>query len=229
MIELYFSATPNGWKASVMLEECGLPYKINPIDIGKGDQFTPEYKNINPNSKIPAIVDTDVLDEQGQPIALFESGAILLYLAQKTNKMMPNSALEQHKVVQWLFWQVGGLGPMMGQHGHFKLYAPDQIDYAITRYNREVHRLFGVLDNQLKHHDYVVGSHYSIADIACFPWIQLYRAQEIDLSQYPQLLRWYTQLKARPALRRGMSLGRDSFRKRPQDDPEANKNLFGNE
>ncbi len=228
MIDLYFAPTPNGWKISVMLEECGLPYSVRGVHIGKGEQFSEEFLAISPNNKIPAIVDTDPSDSD-EPISVFETGAILVYLAEKTGQFLPTSTLERKSALEWLFWQVSGLGPSMGQHGHFKLYAPDPIDYAISRYRREVERLFGVLERRLADHEFLAGQHYSIADMACFPWVQTYKAQSIDLPGYQNAFRWYETLKQRPALRRGMAVGREQINRRPQDDPAANKILFGNE
>lgn len=228
MIDLYFAPTPNGWKISVMLEECGLSYAVHGVNIGKGEQFTPEILAISPNNRIPAIVDRQP-SSGGDPIPVFESGAILLYLAEKSGALIPSDTGGRTAALEWLFWQIGGLGPMMGQHGHFKLYAPERIDYATDRYRREVKRLFAVLDRRLSDNQYLAGSEYSIADIACFPWVQTYRAQEIDLKGYEHASRWYERLKQRPALRRGMSVGRECINRRPQDNAQANKILFGNE
>ena len=228
MIDLYFAPTPNGWKISVMLEECGLPYTVHGVNIGKGEQFTAEFLAISPNNRIPAIVDRQPASG-GEPISVFESGAILLYLAEKSGALMPSDIRGRTAALEWLFWQIGGLGPMMGQHGHFKLYAPDRIDYATDRYRREVERLFGVMDRRLSDNQYLAGNEYSIADIACFPWVQTYRAQEIDLKGYEHASRWYEELKQRPALRQGMSVGRENINRRPQDNAEARKILFGNE
>ena len=228
MIDLYFAPTPNGWKISVMLEECGLPYTVHGVNIGKGEQFTAEFLAISPNNRIPAIVDRQPASG-GEPISVFESGAILLYLAEKSGALMPSDMRGRTAALEWLFWQIGGLGPMMGQHGHFKLYAPDRIDYATDRYRREVERLFGVMDRRLSDNQYLAGNEYSIADIACFPWVQTYRAQEIDLKGYEHASRWYEELKQRPALRQGMSVGRENINRRPQDNAQASKILFGNE
>ena len=226
MIDLYFAPTPNGWKISIMLEECGLPYEVKWVNIGAGDQFEPEFLAISPNNRIPAIVDHQPLGS-GRPHSVFETGAILVYLAEKTGLFMPFDPVGRSKVRQWLMWQMGGLGPMLGQHGHFKLYAPEKIPYAIDRYRRETERLFGVLDRQLAENEHVAGAEYSIADMACFPWIQTYKRQEIDLGQFPHVRRWYDQLKQRDGLRRGMDLGRDRLNRNPQDDAKAAKVLFG--
>lgn len=226
MIDLLTAPTPNGWKISVMLEECGLPYVVRPINIGRGQQFTPEFLAISPNNRIPAILDHDPADG-GEPLPVFETGAILVYLADKTGRFLPADPRGRKSVLEWLFWQVGGLGPMLGQHGHFKLYAPDRIAYATERYRTETLRLYGVLDRQLAGHPHVAGTDYSVADMACFPWIQTYRAQGIDIAAFPHLKRWYDLLKQRPALRRGMDVGREQISQRPQDDPETRRLLFG--
>ena len=226
MIELFTAPTPNGWKISVMLEECGLPYEVRWVNIGKGDQFKPEFLAISPNNRIPAIVDHDP-PGGGVPVPLFETGAILLYLAEKAGRFMPADLRGRKAAHEWLFWQVGGLGPMLGQHGHFKLYAPERIAYATDRYRSETLRLYGVLDRQLDRSEHVAGPEYTIADIACFPWVQTYKAQDIDLSQFPHIDRWYRQLKERPALRRGMDVGRRQINRRPQDSAETRKLLFG--
>lgn len=226
MIELCTAPTPNGWKISVMLEECGLPYQVRWVNIGKGDQFKPEFLAISPNNRIPAIVDQAPADS-GEPISVFETGAILVYLAEKTGRFLPADPRGRKAVLEWLFWQVGGLGPMLGQHGHFKLYAPERITYATDRYRNETLRLYGVLDRQLAQSEYVACPDYTIADMACFPWIQTYKAQEIDLTGFPHILRWYGEVKQRPGLRRGMDVGRKQINRRPQDDAETRKLLFG--
>jgi len=226
MIELFTAPTPNGWKISVMLEECGLPYEVRWVNIGKGDQFKPEFLAISPNNRIPAIVDHAPADG-GEPISIFETGAILVYLAEKTGRFLPTDARGRKAVLEWLFWQVGGLGPMLGQHGHFKLYAPERIAYATDRYRNETLRLYGVLDRQLAQSAHVAGVDYSIADMACFPWIQTYKAQEVDLAAFVHLRRWYDVVKQRPGLRRGMDVGRKQINRRPQDDAETRKLLFG--
>lgn len=227
MIDLYFAPTPNGWKVSVMLEECELPYKVHLINIGKGDQFEQDFLRISPNNRIPAIIDNNPA-EGDAPLSVFETGAILLYLAQKTGKFLPSSLLEQKSALEWLFWQVSGLGPMMGQHGHFKLYAPERIEYATQRYQRETLRLFGVLDRRLAEVPYLAGNEFSIADMATFPWVQTYKAQGVDLPSFANVSRWYERLKQRPALRRGMALGRDLIDSRRKYKPEEAKILFGN-
>lgn len=226
MIELLTAPTPNGWKISIMLEECGLPFQVKWINIGKGDQFKPEFLAVSPNNRIPAIIDHQPADG-GEAVSVFETGAILVYLAEKTGQFLPSDLRARNAVMEWLFWQVGGLGPMLGQHGHFKLYAPDRIAYATERYRNEALRLYGVLDRQLARHDHVAGADYSIADMACFPWVQTWKAQEIPLDAFAHLKDWYNRLKARPALRKGMDLGREAINRRPQDDAETRRLLFG--
>ncbi|WP_168072246.1 glutathione binding-like protein [Caulobacter sp. SSI4214] len=226
MIDLHTAPTPNGWKISIMLEECDLPYRTRWVNIGKGDQFAEAFLAISPNNKIPAIVDNDPEDGDA-PISMFETGAILLYLAEKTGRFLPTALRARKAALEWLFWQVGGLGPMLGQHGHFKLYAPERIAYATERYRNETLRLYGVLNARLAVETYLAGDDYSIADMATFPWVQTYKAQEIPLGDFPHVERWYDALKARPALRRGMDLGRDKINRRPQDDARAREVLFG--
>lgn len=210
MIELHTAPTPNGWKISVMLEECEVPYRINWIDITRGDQFEPSFLEISPNNRIPAIVDTEPSDG-GDPIAIFETGAILLYLADKTGRFIPHDIRGRKAVVEWLFWQAGGLGPMLGQYGYFKNYATEKLDFAIKRYRAETLRLYGVLDRRLARVPYLAGDEYSIADMAAFPWVQTYRAQDISLEDFGHVKRWYVELKKREGLRRGMSFGRDKL------------------
>ena len=226
MIDLHTAPTPNGWKITIMLEECDLPYQVHWVDIGKGEQFAPEFLAISPNNRIPAIVDR-APDDGGEPVSVFETGAILMYLAEKTGQFLPSTMRGRKAALEWLFWQVGGLGPMLGQHGHFKLYAPERIAYATDRYRREALRLYGVMDHRLAEVPYLAGEDYSIADMACFPWVQTYKAQEMPIADFPHLFAWYERLKARDGLRRGMDVGRDRIRRRPQDDAEARKTLFG--
>ncbi len=234
MIDLYYWPTPNGWKLSIMLEECALPYRLIPVNIGKGEQFAPEFLTINPNNRMPAIVDHDPQDRtssEGAPVAVFESGACLLYLAEKTGQFLPTDLHGRYSVMQWLMWQMGGLGPMAGQNGHFLLYAPEKIPYALERYAKEVDRLYGVLDVQLARTatedeiGYVAGSTYSIADMAIFPWVRTHKAQQIDLAKFPHVLRWYNALFQRPAIKRGLDLGK-ALRAGSLTD-EARKSLFG--
>jgi GST-like protein len=203
MITLYTWGTPNGRKVSIMLEECGLKYAVKKIDISKGDQFQPEFVAINPNSKIPAIVDSDGPD--GKPIALFESGAILVYLAGRVGKLLPASERGKFEALQWLMFQMGGVGPMFGQTHHFLRFAPEPLPYAIKRYSAETARLYGVLDKRLGEAAYLAGE-YSIADIATFPWVARHEWQNIDLANYPNVRRWYEAIAARPAVQRGMAV-----------------------
>jgi len=203
MITLYTWGTPNGRKVSIMLEECGLPYRVQTVDITKGEQFRPEFTAINPNSKIPALVDPDGPD--GRPISLFESGAILLYLAAKTGKFLPESERGKYEAMQWLMFQMAGVGPMFGQTHHFLRFAPEQIPYTIKRYTTETARLYGVLDKRLARTEYLAGE-YSIADIATFPWVDRHEWQNIDLVEFPHVRRWHAAIAARPGVRRGMSV-----------------------
>lgn len=225
MIDLHYWPTPNGWKVSIMLEECGSPYTLKPVNIGRGEQFSPEFLAISPNNRMPAIVDHDP-PGGGAPIAVFESGAILIYLAEKTGRFLPADLRGRHATLQWLMWQMGGLGPMAGQNGHFLLYAPERIPYAIERYSKEVNRLYGVLDAQLaRTAHYVAGGEYTIADIAIFPWIRTHKAQQIALEEFPHVERWYNALFERPAAKRGLDLGKEL--RLPRMDNEARKALFG--
>ncbi len=226
MIDFYTAPTPNGWKISIMLEECALPYTVHWVNIGRGDQFKPAFLEISPNNKIPAIIDSSP-PEGGAPLSAFETGAILIYLAEKTGQFLPAGLRQRKSVLEWLMWQVAGFGPMLGQYGHFKLYAPDRIAYATTRYRNETLRLYGVLDRQLSENAFVGGESYSIADMAIFPWVQTYRAQEVPLVDFPSIVRWYEALKQRPGLRRGMNLGRDKINRTPQNDPRTSEVLFG--
>lgn len=208
MIDLHYWPTPNGWKISIALEEMELPYRVVPVNIGRGEQLEPAYRAISPNGRIPAVVDPEPLGG-GEPLAIFESGAILLYLAEKSGRFLPREPRGRTDVTQWLMWQMGGLGPMLGQHGHFKLYAPEKLPYAIKRYADEARRLFGVLDERLSGRAYICGD-YTIADMACWPWTVTWRAQEIDLArEFPNVRAWYDRCKERPGLRRGYELGRD--------------------
>ncbi|MEC9345159.1 MAG: glutathione S-transferase N-terminal domain-containing protein [Pseudomonadota bacterium] len=224
MIDLYYWPTPNGWKISIMLEECGLPYRMIPVNIGEGQQFTPEFLAISPNNRMPAIVDHD--GPGGAALSLMESGAILVYLAEKSGQFLPSDPAGRYRAIEWLMWQMGGVGPMFGQNGHFWLYAPEKIPYAQDRYLKECNRLYGVLDKRLEGRDYVADV-YSIADMALLPWIMLHRMQGIEIDRYPNVRRWYDALKTRPAVRRGVDLGRDLRRKPEEMDAEARRNLFG--
>jgi GST-like protein len=223
MIEVYSWATPNGHKVHIMLEECGLPYRVHAVDIGAGDQFKPEFLAISPNNKIPAIVDPEGPD--GQPISLFESGAILLYLAAKTGRFLPTDVRGKYEVLQWLMFQMGGVGPMLGQAHHFRIYAPQKIPYAIERYSNEAKRLYGVMNRQLARHTYLAGPEYTIADIATFPWLRSWKNQGIEWDDYPHLKGWFDEIAARPAVMRGVEV-LASLRK-PVTDDKAREVLFG--
>ena len=204
MIELFTWPTPNGHKVHIMLEECGLPYLAIPVNIGAGDQLKPEFLAISPNNKIPAI--TDPQGPDGKPVSLFESGAILVYLASKTGKFLPESDRERFEVLQWLMFQMGGVGPMLGQAHHFRLYAPEKLPYAIDRYSNEAKRLYSVIDRRLAHSRFLGGNEYSIADIATFPWLRSWENQGITLSDYPHLERWFNAIEGRPAVQRGVKV-----------------------
>ncbi len=224
MIDLHYAPTPNGWKISIMLEELGMPYKVIPVNIREGDQFKPEFLAISPNNRIPAIVDHAPADG-GPPLSVFETGAILIYLAEKTGKFMPTELRARMSVLQWLMWQMGGLGPMLGQHGHFALYAPEKIPYAIERYRDEASRLYAVLNRQLgKTGAYVAGSDYTIADIACFPWTMTHKAQGFTLDDFPHIKRWYAEIRARPKVQAGLAVLK--FDRTPFTE-EQRKNMFG--
>jgi len=205
MIDLYYWTTPNGHKVTMFLEEANLPYKIIPIDIGKGAQFDPEFLKIAPNNRIPAMVDHEPVGG-GAPVSLFESGAMLLYLAEKTGRFIPTDLRGRAEVLQWLFWQMGGLGPMAGQNHHFGLYAPEKIPYAIERYTKETNRLYGVLNKRLADRPFVAGEEYSIADMASYPWIVPHERQGQKLEDFPNLRRWFEAIKARPATMRAYEL-----------------------
>jgi GST-like protein len=206
MIDLHFWPTPNGKKITIMLEETGLQYRIFPVDINKGDQFKPEFLEISPNNKMPAIVDRDVPGNDGRGLALFESGAILVYLAEKTGKLLPADSSGRYRTLQWVFWQVGGLGPMAGQAHHFLRYAPQKVEYAMNRYRGEVSRLYKVLDTQLGKSEFIAGD-YSIADIAAWPWVARYELQEQDIAAFPNVQRWFDVVGSRPAVQRGAAAG----------------------
>ncbi|MBW4501911.1 MAG: glutathione S-transferase N-terminal domain-containing protein [Scytonema hyalinum WJT4-NPBG1] len=225
MIELYYWTTPNGHKITIFLEEVGLPYTIVPINIGAGDQFQPEFLKISPNNRIPAIVDHEPAGG-GEPISVFESGAILLYLAEKTGKLIPTDLHQRVEVLQWLFWQMGGLGPMAGQNHHFNRYAPEKIDYAINRYVNETARLYAVLDKRLADREFVAGD-YSIADIAAYPWIVPYESQSQKLEDFPNLKRWFETIQARPAVIRAYEKA-EAFKNQALD-PEKSRDLLFNQ
>tara|TARA_B100000945_G_scaffold136913_1_gene109305 strand:- start:1218 stop:1949 length:732 start_codon:yes stop_codon:yes gene_type:complete len=208
MIDLYYAPTPNGWKITIMLEECSLPYKVIPVNLGKGDQFKPDFLKISPNNRMPVIVDNSLND----PISVFESGAILMYLAEKTGLFFGNNDKERIKVLEWLFWQVGGLGPMAGQVSHFVNYAPNfpgDHSYSEKRYKNEYDRLLGVMNNVLESKEYLAGN-YSIADMASFPWVTAYKRYEVDLDSFKNVRRWFDDIKNRPAVRRGIDVGKEA-------------------
>ncbi|HEY8609417.1 MAG TPA: glutathione binding-like protein [Noviherbaspirillum sp.] len=224
MIDVYSWPTPNGHKVHIMLEECGFPYRVHQVNIGNGDQFEPDFLKISPNNKIPAIVDPDGPD--GQPIALFESGAILVYLAGKAGRFLGNTDREKFVTLQWLIFQMGGVGPMLGQAHHFRIYAPEQIEYAVKRYTNEAKRLYGVIDQQLSKSAYLAGDEYTIADMATFPWLRSWKNQGIDWADYPHAKRWFDEIDARPAVQRGVAVLADA--RKPLVDDKARENLFGN-
>jgi GST-like protein len=203
LIDLYTWSTPNGRKVSIMLEECGLPYRVHPVDIGKGDQFKPEFVALNPNSKIPAIVDEE--GPEGRPYPLFESGAILMYLAWKTGNYFPTRVIEQFETIQWLMFQMGGVGPFFGQVHHFLRAAPEPVPYAIERYTKETRRLYGVMNKHLEQHEYLAAD-YSIADIATYPWVARYDWHKVDLNEFPAVKRWFDRIGVRPAVQAGMKI-----------------------
>jgi GST-like protein len=223
-IELYYWPTPNGWKISIMLEECGLPYVVRPVDISRGEQFAPHFLSISPNNRIPAIVDSHGPGKR--PIPVFESGAILQYLGRKTGKFYPREERARVAVDEWLFWQMGGLGPMAGQANHFRRYAPEQIPYAINRYTDEVNRLFGVMNARLAGRDFLAGR-YSIADMACVGWVRLAERMGQDLSQFPQLKRWFDTIRAREAVKRAFAIRIEAAASVDMHDPKVRAILFG--
>jgi GST-like protein len=226
MIDLYYWPTPNGWKISIMLFECGLPFKAIPVNIMAGEQFTPEFLAISPNNRMPAIVDHDP-PGGGPPLSVFESGAILLYLADKSGRFLPRDPHGRARVTAWLMWQMGGLGPMLGQHGHFKLYAPEKIPYAIERYEREANRLYAVLDAQLGKTGDCVAGEYSIADMAIFPWVVTHKAQGIAIANYPSVQRWFARMRERPGVKAGMDLLAELRRGAAPPDAKTRELLFG--
>jgi GSH-dependent disulfide-bond oxidoreductase len=222
-IDVYYWPTPNGWKVTILLEELGVPYAIKYINIGKGEQFAPDFLKIAPNNRMPAIVDPEGPD--GSAISVFESGAILQYLGRKFGRFYPSDERARVEVDQWLFWQMGGLGPMAGQAHHFRNYAPEKIPYGIDRYTNEVNRLYGVMNKRLADRDFLAGE-YSIADMASIGWVKPHQNQGQDLNDFPHLKRWFETLLARPAVERGLKVGAE-YRKNLADDEEAKKILFG--
>jgi GST-like protein len=223
MIEVYSWPTPNGHKVHIMLEECDLPYRAHPVDIGAGDQFKAEFLAISPNNKIPAITDPEGPD--GQPISLFESGAILLYLAGKTGRFLPADTRGKYEVLQWLMFQMGGVGPMLGQTHHFRIYAPEKIPYAVERYTNEAKRLYGVMNKRLAKSKYLGGPAYSIADIAVFPWLRSWKNQGIEWNDFPHLKGWFDEIAARPAVKRGVEVLADL--RKPITGDKEREILFG--
>jgi GST-like protein len=225
MIELYYWPTPNGHKVTMFLEEVGLDYTIHPVDISAGDQFKPEFLALSPNNRMPAIIDTAPQDE-GEPVTVFESGAILTYLAEKTGRFLPKDLRGRKTVMEWLFWQVGGLGPMAGQNHHFVQYAREKIPYAIDRYVKETNRLYGVLDRRLAGRAYISGDDYTIADMASYPWLVPWQRQQQNLQEFPNLRRWFQSVAARPATIRAYAKG-EPYSNRSTVTEEGKKILFG--
>jgi GST-like protein len=225
VIELYYWPTPNGHKVTMLLEEVGVPYDIKPVDISAGDQFKPDFLKISPNNRMPAIVDLMPADG-GAPIAVFESGAILLYLGEKTGRFLPTDLRRRTTVLEWLFWQVGGLGPMAGQNHHFAQYAPEKIPYAVDRYVKETNRLYGVLDHRLEGRAFIAGADYSIADMAAYPWIVPHKRQGQNLDDFPNVKHWFETIRARPATIRAYEKGKP-WMNRPAVTEEGKKILFG--
>jgi len=225
MIDLYYCATPNGLKMTLFLEEAGLPYRIIPVRLGKGEQFTPAFLAISPNNKIPALVDHDP-PGGGPPVSLFESGAMLVYLAEKSGRFMPTDLRGRLEVMKWLFWQVGGLGPMAGQIGHFNVHAPEKVPYAIARYTKETNRLYAVLDRRLADREFIAGD-YSIADIACYPWIVPHAAHGQELADFQHVRRWFESIAARPATIRAYAGVEESYSRTQALSDEARRALFG--
>lgn len=225
MIKLYYWTTPNGHKITLCLEELGLPYEVIPVHIGKGDQFAPDFLRLSPNNKIPAILDTEPADE-AEPVSVFESGAILTYLAEKTGQFYGNSSRQRLEVMQWLFWQMGGLGPMAGQNHHFNVYAPEPVPYAIERYVKETARLYAVMDRQLADRPFLAGD-YSIADMASYPWVVSHERQKQDLNDFPNVKRWHADIRERPATQRAYALVDRIASAKPGYTDDEKKVLFG--
>ena len=224
MIDLYYWPTPNGHKITLMLEECGLAYRIHPINIGAGDQFQPDFLRLSPNNRMPAIID-HAPNDGGEPVRIFESGAILLYLAEKTGQFLASDLRTRYQTIQWLMWQMGGLGPMAGQNHHFNLYAPEPIPYAQERYTKETARLYHVLDVGLEGRDFLAGS-YSVADMACYPWIVPHTNQQQNLDDFPNVKAWFTRIGSRPATAKAYAVGEGMRPSRPPTDEER-QNMFG--
>ena len=226
MIDLYYAPTPNGWKISIMLEEAGMEYKVIPVNLGAGDQFKPEFLKISPNNRMPVIVDSE--GPGGEEISVFESGAILMYLGEKSGKFFPQSNKERIRVLEWLFWQIGGLGPMAGQVSHFVNYAPNfpgDHSYSEKRYKNEYDRLLGVMNMVLEERDFLAGE-YSIADMASFPWVTAYKRYEVDLDSFKNVRRWFDEIKSRPAVRKGMDVGKEARNFGQKPTKESLKMMF---
>jgi len=223
MIDLYSWATPNGHKIHIMLEETGLPYRVHPVDIGAGDQFKPEFLKISPNNKMPAMIDSD--GPGGKPMSMFESGAMLLYLASKTGKFLPEEIRDRWSTLQWLMFQMGGVGPMLGQAHHFLGYAPEKIPYAMNRYSKEANRLYGVMDRRLAESKFIACGEYTIADMAIMPWLRYPDRQGVDIGDYPHVKKWFDGIAARPAVQRGLQVLADL--RKPVMDDKAKEMLFG--
>ena len=224
MIDVYYWPTPNGHKITIALEEMGLDYAIKPVNIGTGEQFEPSFLAFSPNNRMPAIIDHDA---GGDKQTVFESGAILLYLAEKTKMFMPTSGAGRVAVMEWLMWQMGGFGPMLGQAHHFNFYAPEKVQYAMDRYSNEANRLYGVLDRRLAITEWVAGDEYSIADMAIFPWSRTYERQGVNIEDYPNVARWREAMMARPAVEKGMKVGAELRQDLSKISPEEYKKLFG--
>lgn len=222
MIDFYYWPTPNGWKVSILLEELEVPYKVIPVNIGQGDQFKPDFLAISPNHRMPAIVDHDV---DGEPVAIFESGAIMFYLAEKFGRFMRTDVRGRKETLEWLFWQVGNLGPMAGQYSHFVNYAPKDEVYGHDRYKNEYHRCLGVLERRLDGRAFLLGDDYSIADMISWPWVLIAKAMGQPLDEFPNVVRWRAVIKDRPAVQKGVDLGKDLRRSKPPTEEER-KNLF---
>ncbi|KFL36310.1 glutathione binding-like protein [Arenimonas donghaensis] len=225
MIDLHYWPTPNGHKITLLLEETGLDYRIVPVNIGAGDQFKPDFLAISPNNRMPAIVDRAPADG-GEPLSVFESGAILVYLAEKTGQLLPSAARERKTVLEWLNWQMGGFGPMLGQNHHFSRYATEKIPYAIDRYQRETNRLYGVLDRHLAGQAFIAGDALSIADLACHPWAHAHAWHHVDLADFPEVRRWHETLAARPAFVRAYAI-EENYQRPTEMSEQARKHLFG--
>lgn len=226
-IDLYYWPTPNGWKASILLEELGLPYEVKPVNIAAGDQFEPEFLAISPNNKMPAIVDPEGPD--GESISVFESGAILIYLAEKTGRFLPTDPRGRYRTLEWLMFQMGSVGPMLGQAHHFRQYSPETLPYAIDRYTDEAARIYRVIDRRLTESEFIAADDYTIADVAVFPWLRSHENQGQDLDDYPNLKRWYGVIENRPAVKRGVEVLAEMRRQLNRDmDEETRSTLFGN-